>query len=501
MNRVWAFDLGASNGRLMVSEFDGEKIYLEEIHRFSNHPVHLTGHYYWDILRIFQEMKKGMEKSIHKGYRSIEGMSVDTWGVDFGLISDTGELVGNPYSYRDYRSQDSLREIEKVIPQKTLFARTGVQPAAINTICQLYTMKNNHPELLDRAKTLLLTPNLINYFFSGVKASEYTISSTTSLLNIQNRNWDMELVKKLELSAEMFPDIVMPGTILGPIRASIQHECGTGPVQVISGAGHDTACAYAALPIKLDHSVFMSCGTWTLIGVQVKAPVICDEALEWGLTNEGTADGEVRLLKNMMGMWLIQECRAAWAKEGMHFTYEEEGRLIRNAAAFTSLIDPDDPSFFNPVHMPTQIRNFCINTGQQPPEKPGEYLHSILVSLSLKCRWIVEKLEHLTGRQIGTIHMGGGGIQNELFCQFIANAANRPVVAGPVEASAIGNALTQWIALGEIKNLTEGREMVRNSFPLKIYEPQHLFEWQEAYGRFIDLLNTNARRHYHENSK
>jgi rhamnulokinase len=491
MNNVWAFDLGASNGRLMVSGFDGKRLFLEEVHRFPNHPVHLTGHYYWDILRIFQEMKIGIGKSINKGYQSIEGLSIDTWGVDFGLLTETGELLGNPYSYRDYSAEDSLKEIEKVVPNEVLFASTGVQPAAINTICQLYTMKNNNPGLFDRAKTLLLTPNLISYLFSGVKANEYTISTTTSLFNIHNRNWDIDLMEKLQLPAEILADIVLPGTILGPIRESIQNEFGIGPVKVISGAGHDTACALAALPIKQENSAFMSCGTWILMGIQVKEPVISEQALQWGFTNEGTADGETRLLKNIMGMWLIQECRAAWAKEGRNFTYEEEAKLIRDATSFISLIDPDDPSFFNPEDMPKQIRNYCIRSGQQAPETPGEFLRCILVSLSLKYRWVLEKLEYLVGKPIGVIHMGGGGIQNELFCQFTANATNRPVLAGPVEASALGNSITQWIALGKIKDLTEGREIVQHSFPVKLYEPQNQLEWQEAYGRFINLLNTN----------
>jgi rhamnulokinase len=491
MDNVWAFDLGASNGRLMVSGFDGNRFSLEEVHRFPNHPVPLTGHYYWDILRIFQEMKVGIGKSINKGYKSIEGLSIDTWGVDFGLLTETGELLGNPYSYRDPYTQDSLKEIEKEVPGKVLFTRTGVQPEALNTICQLYAMKNNNPRLFERAETLLLTPNLISYLFSGVKANEFTISTTTSLFNIQMRNWDTDLLERLDLPVEILADIVMPGTILGPTLQSIQNELGIGPVKVIAGAGHDTACAQAALPIKQENSAFMSCGTWILMGVQVRDPVISEQALEWGFTNEGTADGEFRLLKNIMGMWLIQECRAAWAKEGRSFTFEQEAQLIRDAASFNSIVDPDDPSFFNPENMPKQIRNYCIRSGQKPPENPGDFLRSILVSLSLKYRWVLEKLEYLIGKPIEVIHMGGGGIQNELFCQFTANATNRPVLAGPVEASAIGNSITQWIALGKIKDLSEGRKIVERSFPVKLYEPQNQLEWQEAYGRFNTLITNN----------
>ncbi|MDR4945141.1 rhamnulokinase [Neobacillus cucumis] len=491
MEKVWAFDLGASNGRLMVSGFDGKRFYLEEVHRFSNHPVHLTGHYYWDILRIFQEMKNGISKSIKNGHKLIESLSIDTWGVDFGLLSETGELLSNPYSYRDPQTNDSFKEIMDVIPREVLFTRTGVEPAAINTICQLYAIKKNNPVLIEKAKTLLLTPNLLSYFFSGVKANEYTISTTTSLFNVHERNWDSGLMARLNLPAKIMADIVMPGTILGPTLDSIQTEFGISPVKVIAGAGHDTACALAALPIKTGNSAFMSCGTWILMGVQVKDPIINEKSLEWGFTNEGTADGEFRLLKNIMGLWLIQACRSVWAKDGKLFTYEDEAELIKNAKPFTSFIDPDDPSFFNPENMPKQIRDFCIKSGQQPPETEGDFLRCILESLSLKYRWVLEKLETLTGNRIEVIHMGGGGIRNDLFCQFTANATNRPVVAGPVEASSIGNSLSQWIALGKIKDLKEGREIVENSFSVKHYQPQNQSEWQEAFGRFVRLVDQN----------
>jgi rhamnulokinase len=489
MENVWAFDLGASNGRLMVSGFDGNRMHLEEVHRFPNHPVHLTDHYYWDILRIFHEMKNGIGKSIKNGYKSIESLSVDTWGVDFGLLSAKGELLGNPYSYRDPHTNKSLQEIVKEVPKETLFSRTGVEPASINTICQLYAIKGNNPDLIDKAETLLLMPNLISYLFSGVKVNEFTISTTTSLFNINDRNWDSTLMEKLNLPRDIMAEIVMPGTEIGQTLNTIHNSFGIKPVKVIAGAGHDTACALAALPIKRDNSAFMSCGTWILMGVQVAQPVITDKALEWGFTNEGTADGEFRLLKNIMGLWLIQECRSAWAKEGRTFTYEEEAEFIRNAKPFTSFIDPDDPHFFNPENMPKQIREVCIKSKQQAPETAGEFLRCILESLSLKYRWVLEKLEDLTGKQIEVIHMGGGGIQNEFLCQFTANATNRRVIAGPVEASSIGNSLSQWIALGRIKDLKEGREIVEHSFPVKQYEPQHQSEWQDAYGRFVELLN------------
>lgn len=489
MKNVWAFDLGASNGRLMASRFDGKKLHLEEIHRFPNYPVQLTGHYYWDILRIYQEMKNGMVKSIHKGYKTFESLSIDTWGVDFGLISATGELLGNPYSYRDPQTTESLAEILKTTTKEELFGRTGVEPAAINTICQLFALKQRNPDLLEQAESLLLTPNLLGYLFSGVKANEYTISTTTSLYNITQRNWDVSLMEKLNLPAKIMANIVETGTVIGSTLDAINRDVGIAPVKVVAGAGHDTACALAALPIKTENAAFMSCGTWILLGVHVREPVVTEQALAWGFTNEGTADGEYRLLKNTMGLWLMQECRSAWLKAGRQITYEEEAQLIRGAKPFQRFIDPDDPAFFNPEHMPKEISGYCGRTGQKPPEAEGEFLRCILESLALKYCWVIERLETLTGRPIKVIHMGGGGIQNQLFCQFTANATNRPVVAGPIEASAIGNSLTQWIALGEIKDLQEGRKIVEQSFPLKTYEPENQAEWQEAYGRFIKFLN------------
>lgn len=489
MKNVWAFDLGASNGRLMVSQFDGNKLHLDEIHRFLNHPVQLTGHYYWDILRIYQEMKNGMIKSIQKGYKTIESLSIDTWGVDFGLISANGELLGNPYSYRDPHTNESLKEIVKRITKEELFNRTGVEPAAINTICQLAAIQEGNPDLLERADKLLLIPNLIGYLFSGEKVNEYTISTTTSLYNFHQRNWDFSLLERLMLPKHLMSNIVETGTIIGQTLDPINREVGVSPVKVVAGAGHDTACALAALPIKTDKSAFMSCGTWILMGVQVRKPIVTKEALEWGFTNEGTADGEYRLLKNTMGLWLIQECRKAWLKKGKRITYEEEAQLIQNSKPFQSLIDPDNPAFFNPENMPRQIKEYCVNRGQKVPETDGDFLRCILESLSLKYRWVIERLEQLTGKPIEVIHMGGGGIQNKFLCQFTANATNRRVIAGPVEASAIGNSLTQWIALGEIKDLKEGREIIEQSFLLVTYEPQNQDEWQEAFGRFLNLLN------------
>jgi rhamnulokinase len=488
VKKVCAFDLGASNGRLMLSKFDGNYLEMEEIHRFSNQPVYLTGHFYWDILRIFQEMKNGISKSIQMGHKEIESLGVDTWGVDFGLLSSSGELLGNPYSYRDPQTLEWMSEVFTKISKEELFNRTAVEPSHINTVFQLYAIQRRLPQLIDQTETLLLTPNLVSYLLSGVKVNEFTISTTTQLYNYIQRNWDFELIDLLDIPARIFAPVVSSGTILGPTLGSINRELNIKPIQVIAVAGHDTACALAAMPIKNDKTVFMSCGTWVLMGVQVKEPVVTKDSLEWGFTNEGTLDGVYRLQKNIMGLWLIQQCRVAWSREGKTTSYAEESIWVKEAKPFKSFINPDDPMFFNPENMPNQIRKYCNKTGQSVPESNGEILRCILESLALKYRWVIEKLEQLTNSSLQEIHMGGGGIQNEWLCQFTANATNRVVTAGPVEASAIGNSLAQWIALGEIKDLKEGRKVVEQSFSMKIYEPQNQSEWEEAYHRFVKLL-------------
>ncbi|MCM3410856.1 rhamnulokinase [Metabacillus litoralis] len=488
MSKVWAFDLGASNGRLMLGSFDGEKINLEEIHRFPNSPVHINTHYYWDILRIFQEMKNGITKSVKMGHKDVISMGVDTWGVDFGLLSPTGELIGNPYSYRDEHFQDGMEEMLEEVSKSELFSRTGVEPAPINTICQLYTIQKKKPDLLKGAKCLLFTPNLISYFFSGVKKNEFTITSTSQLYSYKQKKWDTEMLENLNIPVDILGDITPSGTILGPTLDEINKELQIDPVQVINIAGHDTACALAALPINKKNTAFMSCGTWVLVGIQVEQPVVTEDALAWGFTNEGTLEGHYRLQKNNMGLWLIQQCHKVWEREGHGINYEEQNLLVNEAKPFQHFINPDDQTFFNPKNMVTAIQGYCINSGQTPPETKGEFLRCILESLAFKYQWVLEKLENLTNTSLEEIHMGGGGIQNHLLCQFIANATDRTVHAGPIEASAIGNALSQWIALGEIKDIQEARQIVQRSFATKTYYPQNQINFSEAYNRFLNLI-------------
>jgi rhamnulokinase len=475
----------------MLSSFDGEFLKIEEIHRFPNQPVQLTNHFYWDILRIVQEMKFAITKSLQKGHNDVASLAVDTWGVDFGLLSSEGELLANPYSYRDPVHSEGLKGVLKHTSKEELFRRSGIEPSSINTICQLYGIKMRRPDLLEQADTLLFTPNLISYFFSGVKANEFTISTTSQLYHFKNKDWDFELINQLNLPTKMFREITKPGTILGPTLESINKELRMKPVKVINVAGHDTASALAALPIESSNAAFMSCGTWVLMGVKVKEPITSEKALSWGFTNEGTLDQEYRLQKNNMGLWLIQQCRAVWERDGDSLSYEEENQLVKEAQPFRSFINPDDPSFLHPKNMPAQIQEYCQKTGQKVPETKGEFLRCILESLTLKYRWVLERLEHLTDTSIDEIHMGGGGIQNHLLCQFTANATKRLVHAGPVEASTIGNSIAQYLALGEISDLKEAREIVKRSFSRKVYTPEDQKAWDQAYTEFEHYVNLN----------
>ncbi|UOQ49961.1 rhamnulokinase [Gracilibacillus caseinilyticus] len=485
MKKVWAFDIGASNGRLMLSSFDGHKLYLEEIYRFANQPVHLTGHYYWNILYIFAEMKKAMQMSIQEGHRQIESMGIDTWGVDFGLLSDTGELLGNPYSYRNPLNERGMQEALQHISAKELFDITGVETATINTVFQLYTIKKYNPSLLENADTLLLTPNLLAYLFCGEKHNEFTISSTTQLLRAGETSWDKQILQRLLLPDDILAPTTAPLMVAGQSLSVVNREIGMNPVKVIHTASHDTASAIASLPLEDQQSVFMSCGTWVLMGVPVDRPVINDDVMESGFTNEGTIEGKYRLQKNNMGMWLLQQCRVIWEREGMATDFNKENQLLEAAPAYRSFINPDDPRFFNPLNMVTEIQRYCEETAQPVPTSQGEIIRCILESLALKYGWLLQRLERLSGKELKRIHMGGGAIRNQTLCQLTANATGREIIAGPVEASAIGNAIGQWIALGEVKDLKEARQLVGESFPLQYYQPQEQIQWQEAYQRFV----------------
>lgn len=487
MKSVWAFDIGASNGRLILNSYDGRKMYAKEIYRFSNYPALLTNHYYWDILHLFTQMKTAMRLSIQQGHE-VESMGIDTWGVDFGLLAANGELLANPYSYRNSNNVIGMKHTLQTISSDRLFQKTGVEIAPINTLFQLLTIKLNYPQLLEKADQLLMMPNLLAYFFSGIKNNEFTISTTTQMLDPEAMDWDTTILDMLEIDRNILSPVVPPLSIAGETLPAINEELQIDPIKVINVPGHDTACALAAMPLEDDQSVFMSCGTWVIIGIPVKKPVTKDQAMKWGFTNEGTIEGSYRLQKNMTGMWLLQQCRIIWEREGMATDFEEENRLFKQAKAFYAFIDPDDRRFFNPNNMVNAIKEYCRETNQRIPETRGQIIRCILESLVLKYGLVIKRLEKLSGIKLKRIHMSGGAIRNQHLCQLIANATDLDVLAGPVESSSIGNAISQWLALGEIETLQEARKVVQRSFPIQHYQPRDGKEWEPAYQRFLKYM-------------
>jgi rhamnulokinase len=474
-----AFDLGAESGRGVLGRFDGRRVQLDVIHRFPNLPVQTLDALHWDVLRLHAEILDGLRRAAAHG---IDSVGVDTWGVDFAFLGRGGVLLGNPRHYRDPHTEGTLELAFRTVPKAEIYRQTGLQFMRINTLFQLLALQRDRSPLLEAAESLLFIPDLFHYFLTGVRSNEFTDTSTSQLLDPATKTW------AYGLPAKLFGTLTMPGTVLGPLRAAVASAAGVNPVPVVAPATHDTAAAVAAVPAEGESWAYVSSGTWSLMGAELPAPVVTDESLAANFTNEGGVGGTVRFLKNVMGLWLVQECRRAWERAGKTFTYEELCRLAESAPAFASLIDPDDGSFLLPPNMPAAVADFCRKTGQVAPAEPGPVVRCCLESLALKYRWVLTKLEGLIGRRLDVIHVVGGGCQNTLLCQFTADACERPVLAGPVEATALGNVLTQALGLGLLGSLAEAREVVRRSSEVVRYEPRDPGRWREAYGRFEGLV-------------
>jgi rhamnulokinase len=489
-----ALDLGAESGRGLLGKFDGERLALDELHRFPNGPVKMLDTLYWDAPRLFDEMKTALRKALATG-ATLEGMGIDTWGVDFGLVGRGDTLLGNPVHYRDARTEGMQAEAFARIPRARIYTLTGLQFLPFNTAYQLLAMRLARSPILEMAETLLLMPDLFAWLLTGRRAVERTNASTTQLYDPMAGGWSTELCDALEIPNAILPDLIEPGTEIGPLLASVAEEVGLSrPLTVIAPGTHDTASAVAAVPAVGKKPgappdwCYLSSGTWSLLGVEVPRPVITSETLKYNFTNEGGVAGTTRLLKNIMGLWLVQECRRTWARSGNDLSYDD---LVARAAAarpFTALIDPDDPSFLAPGDMPTRIAAFCQKTCQSPPGDEGETIRCAFESLALKYRWTVERLESILGSPICSIHVVGGGARNALLCQFTADACGRPVHAGPVEATAAGNVLLQMMAWGRIGGLADARAVVARSFPMVAYEPRDTAAWTEAAARFSKLV-------------
>jgi rhamnulokinase len=487
--RYLAVDLGAESGRVVLGRFDGGRVSLEEVHRFPNTPVRLPDGLHWDVLRFHSEIKGGLAKAMRE--EEIGGIGIDSWGVDFGLLDGEGALVSNPYHHRDARTEGMIEEAFGLVPKEKIYQTTGIQFLPINTLYQLLAMRGT--PLLEAAETMLLIPDLMNYWLTGEKACEYTNATTTQLLDLQEGGWARDLFEGMDLPSRIPAPIVQPATELGPLLPEVVEEVGAGP-PVFVVASHDTASAVVAVPAEGEDFAYISSGTWSLVGVETPEPVVTQEAMEANFTNEGGFGGSTRLLKNVMGLWILQECRRQWAREGHEYSYEELARLAEDAPPAGPLVDPDHPAFLAPGDMASRIRRFCEETEQRPPEEPAAVARCVFESLALKYRHAIEQAESLAGRAIETISVVGGGSQNSLLCQLTADATRRPVLAGPVEATALGNLMVQAYARGHLASLGEIREAVRRSVEVQEYEPQGAEDrWQEAYEKLRGLIGAAPR--------
>jgi rhamnulokinase len=471
---VLAVDLGAESGRVMAVHFDGQSLHLEELHRFPNTPVTLNGTLHWNFLQLWADIQAGIEKG-----KSLQpaSLGVDTWGVDFGLLDRQDNLIGNPVHYRDGRTKGMMERTFARVPQAHIFAQTGIQFLPINTLYQILSLVDGRSPQLQIASTFLTAPDLLNFWLTGTKVCEFSNATTTQLFNPATGRWATELMAKLDIPYTIFPEIVQPGTRLGTYEG----------IPVIAPACHDTGSAVAAVPAVMPDFAYISSGTWSLVGLEVDKPILTPEALAANATNEGGVYGAYRLLKNVMGLWILQQCRATWAAAGQAYTYAQLVAMAEEAEPLTAVFNPNHAIFLAPGDHPQHIREICRQTNQPVPQTPGALVRCVLESLALAYREVLEQVSAVAHRTLATIHIVGGGTQNKLLNQMTANATGLPVIAGPIEATVIGNALVQLITLGEIADLQQARQVAAGMAELKRYEPIDVAVWDEAYGRYQDL--------------
>ena len=469
MSHYLAFDLGAESGRAMLGTLENGRLAIEELHRFANTPVRVFDALYWDTLRLWHEIQRGLAIAGREPHLQLDGIGIDTWGVDFALLGADGALADNPRHYRDARTNGVMEQVFRIVPRAEVFAQTGIQFMQLNSLYQFYALKLAGSPALAAARTLLFMPDLFNYWLTGVARAELTIASTSQFYDPRAKAWRRDLLERLGLPTGILPEIVPPGTLLGPLLDSVAAAAGLGAVPVYATGCHDTASAVAAVPAEGTNWCYISSGTWSLMGAELDEPVIDQRALDQNLTNEIGAAGKVRFLKNIAGLWLLQECRRAWALEGVEYTYEELVRLAGEMGSARVLIDVD--AFLEPGDMPRKIAAHCRARGHTPPETPGEFTRTILESLAERYRQVLESLELAAGRRFDVIHIVGGGSRNTLLNQLVADATGRTVIAGPSEATAIGNVLIQAIGARELAGPDEARHVVRRSFGVVTLTP------------------------------
>jgi len=479
-----AVDLGAESGRVMLSTVSNDKLILEEIHRFGNGPIEEDGSLRWDFDKLMTEIKTGIGKAAKKAEGEVAGIGVDSWGVDFGLLDEEGKLIENPYNYRDSRTNGMMEKAFALMSKREIYEHTGLQFMQINSVYHLLAARLANSPALAKTKTLIFIADLVSYCLCGEMFGEYTLASTSQMMDMKTGQWSKEVFEKLSLPLDIMPDIVRPGTVVGKLTEEVASELGCEQIPVIAIGSHDTASAVAAVPGGDNNWAYFSSGTWSLIGVEVPDAIVNDKTFEFPFTNEGGVENTIRLLKNIMGLWLVQECRRQWEREGTELNYNEITSMAENAQPFAAHVDPDYGEFLAPGDMPKRINEYLEKTGQSIIEDKGQLARVVFESLAFKYKEVIEKVENVTGTELDCIHIVGGGIQNELLCQFTANATGKQVITGPIEATAIGNVLMQAKATGQIASLAEARKLVAKSVELKEYQPADAELWQKQYEKF-----------------
>ncbi|NLP48088.1 MAG: rhamnulokinase [Clostridiales bacterium] len=485
--RVLAFDFGASSGRAIIGEYDGEKISLKEVHRFSNDPVSFGGVLYWDVLRLLHEIKQGIIKGREAG--GFDSIGIDTWGVDFGLLDKDGHLLENPVHYRDARTSGILEEAFKLMPRERIYEITGIQFMELNTLFQLLAIKQKRPELLERADKLLFMPDLLTYMLTGEKTTEYSIATTSQIIDLKTRNWSGEIIENFGLPSHIFCPPVPSGRVAGRLDKALCEELSAEPVPVISVCGHDTQSALTAVPSEEKDFAFISSGTWSLFGTELDEPIVNEKAVKMNVTNEGGYGDSVGFLKNITGLWLIQESRRYWNRRGNDYSYADLENLALKEEPFKCFINPDSPEFGLPGNIPKRIKEYCEKTGQYVPKSVGEIVRCIYESLAMKYRLTFEKLQDCTGVDYDKIHVIGGGVKDTLLCQMTANACKVKVLAGPIEATVLGNIVVQLLAGGDIENISQARAIIAKSEKVTPYLPKDTKIWDETFKRAKEIVN------------
>jgi len=493
-----AIDLGAESGRGILGNWNGEKLVIKELHRFPTHSVKVHPHIYWDVLAIFAEIKKIISEAKKEG--NISGMGITTWGVDYGLIGDNGLLLSNPFHYRDKRTDGIPEEVFGIVPKEKIFKETGIQFMPLNTLYQMYATKKEFPYLLNTAKKILFMPDLFTFLLTGRQSAEYTIATTSQMYNSCGQGqqyaprggWADEILNALQFPLDILPDVISPGTLVGNLTEGIREELGCSDIPVYAVCCHDTASAVASIPVRENLWAYLSSGTWSLLGVETENPIINEKSFKHNFTNEGGYGGSIRFLKNIMGLWILQECRRYWEKSGENFSYERLTEMAGSAQMFSSFINVNSSDFLFPGDMPKRIQEYCKRTGQHIPEDIPQTSRVVLESLAMEYRYAMDSLEDTTENKIEILHIVGGGSQNRLLSQFTASATRKSVIAGPVEATAAGNLLVQAMANKEISDIPQLREVVRRSFPLFVYQPKDTSLWDENYEKYKGLVDGDS---------